>query len=362
MRRFVWLIVGLCLVFPVMAQVDSTPTPNPTETLTITSTSTLTPTFTPTVTVTLSPTSTATILTTIEVTAEVTPESTAEATAELTASVQPPIEATVEITAVVTENVVIPEATSQVTEVATEIVGEMTEEATAEMTEPVEITAEVTPEVTPEATAEITEEAGILATATPGGIALRFVQGMVTYQNRPTSAGITVMVWSQADVLLSVATTNEQGIYSIAAPSDEPYWLVFDGELHQEVRVWIEVTQAIPNLVLSGGDLDNDGCIGQSDLNILIANYDQPQTLESDINADSFTNLSDLAILTGNYQACDGENPVLPEESITPEATAEITTEFVTTQTVEAEIIETVIDTNVTPASPLEITEEAAQP
>ena len=362
MRRFVWLVVGLCLVLPVMAQVDATPTPNPTETFTPTLTLTLTPTFTPTVTSTPSPTSThtATAETTASVVPSATPEIIQEVTAEVTDVVLPTVEATAEVTVEITEEATA-EVTIQVTEIVTESVVEVTEEATVEVTEPV---VEVTEEATAEVTAETTPE--MLFTATPGGIALRYVQGVVTYQNRPTSAGISVMVWSQADVLLSVASTNESGIYSVPVPSDEPYWLVFNGELHQEVRVWMEVAQAVPNIVLFGGDLDGDGCIGQSDLNILIRNYDQPQTLESDINGDGITNLSDLAILTGNYQACDVETPLLPEENVTPEATAEITPEVAPTETGEPESTEAVMDVTLSPTGeaspPVETTEEAAQP
>jgi hypothetical protein len=367
MRILFFLCVGVFLVLPVLAQVDATATPDaslltPTETVTLTPTwiATFTPEFTATPLPSNTPEVTEIIVLTLKVTAEVTEsispivEITAEVTesVEMTAEVSPDIDVILpvfspspEITVAVTQ----PEATVEVTAEITEVV-EVTPEVTAEITEVIEVTPEVTEEI-------IVPTVSSLMTATPGGMALRFVQGIVTYQNRASSAGIEVMIWSDDDVLLSVATTNESGIYSVPVPVDQPYWISVDGELHQAARLRVEIDQSVPPLTLAGGDLDDDGCIGAADLDMLIQKYDLAQTPASDINADGSTNLSDLAILTGNYQNCDVEPA--PVVEITPEVAFEVTAEA--TADVTAQItVETTVE--VTPEVTAEATVEPTQP
>jgi hypothetical protein len=328
MQRLFFIFVGVFLVLPVLAQVDSTATPDsslltPTEPTTLTPTWTAT--FTPEFTATPLPSATPEVIEIIAPTLEVTAEVTAEVTelVEVTAEVSPEID------------VILPVASPSL-EITVEVMQpEVTLEVTAEITPEITEVVEATPEVTAEV---IVPTVNSLATATPGGMALRFVQGIVTYQNRASSAGIEVMIWSEDDVLLSLATTNDSGIYSVPIPADQPYWMSADGELHQATRMHVEIDQLMPPLTLAGGDLDDDGCIGQADLDMLIRNYDLAQTPATDINADGMTNLSDLAILTGNYQDC--AIVPAPVAEITPEVvvevTAEVTAEVIAEITVEA--------------------------
>jgi hypothetical protein len=269
------ILLVIIIVLPVISQevtpevdVSSSPTLSPTPT------ASLTPSIEHSVNAGMqerSPTPSPTIA---EITAEITPELTASS-----------------------------EETAESTEVeATTAAAEMTE--AAEATEVVAATEGVEATEVVELTAEVSEtSAALIGTATPGGYTLRVLNGEVHYQNRTEQTGITVSVFDTHDVLLSVAETNTRGVFSIAVPADADFILLIEAPLHQSIRLEMLPGEALPSLTLFGGDLNNDDCINQDDLDLLLADYETIDSPESDINADGNTNLSDLAILTGNYQA-----------------------------------------------------------
>lgn len=206
---------------------------------------------------------------------------------------------------------------------------------------------EVTPEVQP--------------TATLGGAALRFVTGRAAYQNRlPDQSGIHVQVLDAALNLIGTATTDAQGVFAVAAPSADFYWLVVTAPLHRSVTLPMYPGDALPDMILAGGDFNQDGCVGPSDLAVLVGALDVAGSPATDITGDGLTDVSDLAIVTGNYQPdCEPVVTETPEaaieftpeveatDEVTPESTAEATAELTPETTVEA-----------TPESTVEVTPE----
>jgi hypothetical protein len=224
-----------------------------------------------------------------------------------------------------------------------EITAELTAEATSETTEVVivESTAELTVETTEEATAELM--VSITPTATPGSIPLIVKSAVIEYQNRESHEGIEVLITTLDGTLLSVAETNKDGVYSVPIPEDESFMLSAQAPLHRRLDIMIEAQAPLASLILVGGDMNADGCINQSDINIVLAYYEQEDTPQTDINADSITDLADLAILTGNY---DGNcEPVLPELTTEPKATLVASTEPEATLVASTESKATLVET-----------------
>jgi hypothetical protein len=206
-----------------------------------------------------------------------------------------------------------PEATPEAT--ATETLPIIPTDATPEIT-PGAATMEVTVIVTPEVTAteslpELTPE------ATAPAIVLRVVQGMVRYQNRQGgSDGIQVEVYTEdRATLVSAAQTDGEGRYTVQIPADAPYWLVASAPRYVTQAVLLSADTTPAPLILPGGDLDGDGCVGATDLALLTAQFDT-RIAASDIDGDGVVEAADLAILSGNFDAGCRLIPTPPEPTI----------------------------------------------
>lgn len=212
---------------------------------------------------------------------------------------------------------------------------ETTPEVTAEPSVPVLPTAEITPELTleiaPEPSAQVTTIIPVpFATVAPSAQVL--LNGFARYQNRRgTAAGIRVTAYNQYGIWLGDAETNPQGNFSIAVPADQSYWLEFDAPLHARQRLLMRPEVPFGGVILLGGDLTDDGCVGPDDLALLLANFGAIDSRTTDINGDGITDASDLALLAGNYDAACRPDiwtvaatplPAMAEE-IVPERTAE---------------------------------------
>jgi hypothetical protein len=203
-----------------------------------------------------------------------------------------------------------------------------------------------------------------MPTATLGGRALQFVTGRATYQNRlPDQSGIEVQVFDEALNLVGVAQTDSQGVYAVAVPSDAFYWLVMDALLHRQQIIPIQPGELLPEVILAGGDFNNDGCVGPSDLAALVSALDVPGSAATDVTGDGITDVSDLAIVTGNYEpGCEPAETPVPEATtavtpeVTPEATIEATPEIESTPEVTPGVEAT---PEVTPQETIEATQES---
>lgn len=226
---------------------------------------------------------------------------------------------------------------------------------------------EVTPEITPDditndtVTAIIPSGGEMTAEATSATFDnhLALVSGRVIYQNRlPNDSGIVIEVWSANHQRLAVAISDDNGSYAVQVPNDEPLRFVFKAPLHRMNAFILQPLEAPPLMILAGGDLNQDGCIGEQDVAILKAYFNQSNTPYSDINGDNLTDIADLAILSGNYDAmCElilslstpTLAPTFPSATPTPPA-AEAT-----------EGLEVTAEVELTPETTVEITAEVTQ-
>lgn len=142
----------------------------------------------------------------------------------------------------------------------------------------------------------------ITPTITPGGVLLQSVNGMVRYQNRPLDNRIQIYTLDfHQTILFSVAYADSQGRFTIHVPVNQQYWLLADAPLHRRAYVLLMPGDALPPIILPGGDVNGDRCISQADVDLLVAQFEQPGSTHTDINGDGITNAADLAILTGNF-------------------------------------------------------------
>jgi hypothetical protein len=284
------------------------PPPEVTELITVSPEATVSPERLPETTETVEPLPevTASVEPTPELTVEPAPEmtETVQPLPEVTASVEPTPELTVEPAPEITETVEpLPEVTASV-----EPAPELTVEPVPETTETVEPLPEVTQAVEPLPTPTL-------------DIPLVLHEGVSHYQNRlPNDAAIQITVMTGNETIVDTTTTNDAGIFSVLAPSEEFFWLVVSAPLHTQYAIGVWPGEPLPEVTLMGGDLDNDGCIGTLDVALLTAQFNQVETLGADINADGLIDVADLAILAGNFDLDCGLTPLdeIPEEPVEP--------------------------------------------
>lgn len=314
--RFLIIVIALVIVISTLQAEESE---EDSDTLMAASTPTLT--ASPTLALTMTPTASATNL------AELTPF--LELTEEIlpTQTSTPPLE--------ITEEAPVAEQTSELDPSPALPETTQTEPAEEMLTPTPTAAPSLTLTLTPSPTFTLTPVLDFrqMPTATPG-IPMLFFTGTAFYQNRlPDHSGIRVYVLAGDGVLLSIAQTEARGFYSIAVPANSFYRLIIEAPLHKAFETGIWPGETPPPVTLPGGDLNSDGCIGQTDLALITHYLNDPETLFADINGDSLVDIIDVAILTGNYQpACEALllltpvptiNPAPPTLTAEPETTAE---------------------------------------
>lgn len=339
------------LVTPSDSQSDATATPIAEVTDIPISVYTNTPTMTSTVTATYTRTPVSTVTnpeTTHEV--ELTPEAIPSETItpeplEMTVEVTPEAEITVESTADALPTPTLLESTAEVTdEVLSSSPTPDTGTITPTGTSLAEITAEVTETIIPMATLE--PVISVTPTATLG-VPMVFIQGAAFYQNHlPDHSDIEIRVFDESLALLSVAYTGVDGVFTIAVPSNSFYWLVADAPLHRAITLAVQPGFDLPDILLAGGDLNDDGCIDMVDVQLIttVLNESVSDT-RADINGDDLVDVIDIAILTGNFEATCNE---VIEAEITPTPQPEMTLETTAEATIES--VSTVIDVTISPS------------
>lgn len=190
--------------------------------------------------------------------------------------------------------------------------------ATPSVTEEPYETPNLTITPTPEETRHPEMPGTATLTAEPTSTPAQLLAGFARYQNRaPDQAGITVVVLSAGQTVLASTATDAQGLYEIAAPAGEFYWLLIDAPLHQLAALSMWSDSPLPETItLAGGDLDDDTCINNTDLALLTAHFGAEHSESTDINGDDRTDLEDLAILSGNY-----DPECIPMPGLLPTAT-----------------------------------------
>lgn len=162
------------------------------------------------------------------------------------------------------------------------------------------------------------------ATATIGGLALQYITGIARYQSRVThDAGILLQVYGDGLTLVSEVETNEDGIYNVAVPMEGAFWMVFTAEGYRTEHVYITEIDELADVILVAGDLNGDECINFDDIHLMQSQFNVTEAL-FDLNDDSETDISDLALLAGNL---DADCMIDVEPTSTPEATVTLTPE-----------------------------------
>jgi hypothetical protein len=164
-------------------------------------------------------------------------------------------------------------------------------------------------------------------TATVGGMPLRYVQGLVRYQNRSIGLNaIRVQAYAQDLTLVSEVFANNDGIYSLAVPADAPFWLTISAEGHLAKHLYFEQDSPLAELVLLAGDVNQDGCITRDDI-VALQNWFNTANYTSDFNGDGISDMADLAMLAGNFDSncqIDLASATPSPELIVPEITPEL--------------------------------------
>jgi hypothetical protein len=138
-------------------------------------------------------------------------------------------------------------------------------------------------------------------TATIGGLPLRYIQGIALYQNHVTDdSGILLQVYTEELILVSEITTNTEGIYNIAVPMDGAFWILFSAEWHRAERIYVTEAEGLADLTLMAGDLNDDECINFDDFYLIQSQFNTSDNTLFDLNDDTQTDLSDVAMLAGN--------------------------------------------------------------
>ncbi|MBZ0305798.1 MAG: hypothetical protein K8I82_06990, partial [Anaerolineae bacterium] len=160
-------------------------------------------------------------------------------------------------------------------------------------------------------------EVGITALPTPSPTPMLVpVEGQAVYQNhQPDNLGINIQVLDADGVVLYASQTQADGKFMVEVPAEFPFRLTVDAPKHRPFEVTLEPGQPLPEIILAGGDLNDDGCINVQDIELISSILESTMDLVADINGDEMTGAADLAILTGNFDAaCTPAAPPINEE------------------------------------------------
>jgi hypothetical protein len=179
-------------------------------------------------------------------------------------------------------------------------------EATAAPTEPPTATP-VTMEpatATPLPTEPTTEP----PTATPEVGVASSITGVVSYQNAPDNAGITVQLLA-GETAVNETVTGADGAFAFNDVAAGTYTIRFVAPQHLAATLPVNVDgsgQAIDlgTISLIAGDTDDDGKVDILDATFVGANFDvgvPPAPSNADMNRDAQVNISDLVLVGSNF-------------------------------------------------------------
>ena len=136
----------------------------------------------------------------------------------------------------------------------------------------------------------------LTATALPDGT----ITGTVN-----ASKPVTVGLYTTGDVLITSATANPDGTFSLTAPGGT-YTIVASasGFLSAEGSASIPAggTSTKPTIALLAGDIDGNGVIDQFDALTIGMNYNGTTPAAADLNNDGVINVLDLELLAAHYR------------------------------------------------------------
>lgn len=124
------------------------------------------------------------------------------------------------------------------------------------------------------------------------------IEGTVHLQSRTDHSGVDVCAYISCPCSGSHATTNAEGYFSIDLPP-ETYSITasMPGYLDAEatdVEVVAGETTTLSDIILTGGDANNDDVIDTTDLDEIAANFNLTEPSSADINDDGVVDIYDL--------------------------------------------------------------------
>jgi hypothetical protein len=151
---------------------------------------------------------------------------------------------------------------------------------------------------TPTVTSTPAESSTPTATQTPAG------PGMLTGQVL-ASKQVTVSLYDAANTLISSATANTNGTFSLNAPAGTyTVRATASGFLSSQGSVTLTAgnTSTMPTISLLAGDIDSDNVIDQFDALTIGMSYNTATPAAADLNNDGTINVLDLELLAKNYR------------------------------------------------------------
>jgi hypothetical protein len=119
------------------------------------------------------------------------------------------------------------------------------------------------------------------------------------------SQPVTVSLYDATNTLVSSATANANGTFSLNAPAGT-YTIIASasGFLSSQGSVTLTAgnTSTMPTISLFAGDIDNNNVIDQFDALTIGMSYNTAVPAAADLNNDGIINVLDLELLAKNYR------------------------------------------------------------
>ncbi|HEX6036322.1 MAG TPA: carboxypeptidase regulatory-like domain-containing protein, partial [Anaerolineales bacterium] len=125
------------------------------------------------------------------------------------------------------------------------------------------------------------------------------------------SKPVTVSLYDAADTLVTSATVNPDGSFSLTAPAGT-YTIAASASGYLTAEGPATITggsgSTKPTLTLAAGDIDGNDVIDQFDALTIGMSYNGATPSEADLNNDGVINVLDLELLAGNYRKTSPQN------------------------------------------------------
>lgn len=137
---------------------------------------------------------------------------------------------------------------------------------------------------------------------------LSTITGVMTYQNHPNNAGITVQLVT-AESILATVVTNADGRYTFTDVPMGSYGVTAIAPQHLRIGKVVDVTANgqmidLGTLTLPAGDTDDSGMVDLLDASLVGANFNgavPPSPINADLNGDGLIDIRDLALIGSNF-------------------------------------------------------------
>lgn len=189
-------------------------------------------------------------------------------------------------------------------------------------------------------------------------ISMVVISGSVFYQNHgDDNGGINISVLDENGNLIGAAQTDVNGEYALSIPGQASYQVVIEAFLHRRVQFRLLAGESLSDMVLAGGDLDADGCIGQHDLDLFMSLFTSQDVNLGDITSDGVIDASDFAIVAGNYQnECPSIEPTPTSSPLPISPIPSATAVGLITPTASPTVVEVTVSPGIDPTPEIEPT------